>query len=278
MLHVQHRLVRGPARRRADDFDGHAAAHGHGHALVLAAQSIAAGAYHQCALTADGTAWCSGDQWYGVLGNPNANGQSPAPVSNLTNITALAGGYVHTCALLADGTVWCWGSNWYDQLGNDTTLQSTVPMQVSGLSDVTAIAAGFYHTCALKSDGTVWCRALTDVGQLGNGIGSNGSGSLPVQVSDLTGVTAITAEGWHTCAVKSDGTIWCWGDNSDGQLGGTGYGTCDGAACSSVPVQVPDLSDVTLVVAGGFHTCAIESDTTVWCRATTTMVSLVTVP
>jgi alpha-tubulin suppressor-like RCC1 family protein len=205
---------------------------------------------------------------------------------------AVAAGSVHTCALLSDGTVECWGAAYHGQLGNGTMGSqacaggacSMTPVRVSGLTGVTAIAAGAAHTCALLTNGTVQCWGLNTFGELGDGMstgpqtctagGTYGCSSVPVAVSGLTGVTAITAGHGHTCALLSGGTVECWGDNAYGELGNgscTGPQQCsntDGAyACSTTPIAVPGLSNVTAVAAGdeGTHTCALLSGGSVKC-------------
>jgi alpha-tubulin suppressor-like RCC1 family protein len=160
-------------------------------------------------------------------------------LSNATQISAGGAGPMfseyqsgHTCALLSGGTVACWGANAYGQLGDGTTTSSPIPVQVKGvggtgsLSNVIAISAGRYHTCALVTGGTVECWGDNFNGQLGNGAPLYGANSTtPVQVKDtggtnnLTGVSQISAGGSHTCAVLSDQTVSCWGDNAYGQLG-----------------------------------------------------------
>src|SRR6266446_10181 len=121
------------------------------------------------------------------------------------------------------GTVSAWGYNFYGQLGNGTNTDSNTPVQTSGLSGVTAIAGGLFHSLALKSDGTVWAWGYNGVGELGNATFT--SNNTPVQVLGpagvgfLTGVTAIAVGGQHSLALKSDGTVWAWGDNDLGQLG-----------------------------------------------------------
>ncbi|HYA26590.1 MAG TPA: hypothetical protein VEE82_01195 [Thermodesulfovibrionales bacterium] len=101
----------------------------------------------------------------------------------------------------------------------------------------TPIGAGKYHSVALKSDGTVWTWGDNYYGQLGDGSSDLSSGA-PVQVSGLAKITAITAGDFHTLALKSDGTVWTWGSNGNGQLG-------DGTtADSATPVQVIGLTGV----------------------------------
>jgi alpha-tubulin suppressor-like RCC1 family protein len=149
-----------------------------------------------------------------------------------------------TCVVSSDTTVWCWGDNQYGQLGNGSTsltiaepIQAVqVTMQGGGrLGGVVAIAAGQVHQCALTGDGHVWCWGYRYYGNLGNGTSgvrpgldchTQGGCATPyaVQVVSgqggaLTGVLKVIAGRMHTCALRSDGTVWCWGDNEYGQLG-----------------------------------------------------------
>ena len=131
----------------------------------------------------------------------------------LTDVTAISAGVFNTVALKNDGTVWAWGLNSSGQLGDGTTTDSYTPVQVSGLTGVRAISAGFVsHAVALKNDGTVWAWGSNGYGQLGDGTTTDSY--TPVQVSDLTGITAISAGESHTVALKNDGTVWAWGCNS----------------------------------------------------------------
>jgi alpha-tubulin suppressor-like RCC1 family protein len=124
----------------------------------------------------------------------------------------------------------------------------------AGVSPV--ITAGDLQSLALKSDGTVWAWGRNNVGQLGDGTTINKS--TPVQVSNLTDVvTLANGVGIHFFAFKSDGTVWAWGLNSNGQLG-------DGTRTNrSTPVQL-NLSNVVSIARGGSHTLALKSDGTVW--------------
>ena len=140
---------------------------------------------------------------------------------------------------------------------SETSLASTTPQ----------ISAGFSHTLALKSDGTVWAWGNNTSGELGNG--SSGDKSfLPVKVSNLSNSTAISAGGrWnpttevdegHSVALKSDGTVWAWGYNGNGELG-------DGTTVNrSTPVQVSSISNIIAIACGYGHTMALKADGTVW--------------
>jgi alpha-tubulin suppressor-like RCC1 family protein len=138
-----------------------------------------------------------------------------------------------------------------------------VPAQVTG-SDWTRVETGLYHTCATKSDKSLWCWGGNTAGQLGNSSapilapGSQGGISTPLQVDGTW--NSISAGQAHTCGVKSDLSLWCWGDNSSGQLG-------DGTqTLESAPVAVTVLGQAwASVSAGSAHTCALAADSTLWC-------------
>jgi alpha-tubulin suppressor-like RCC1 family protein len=122
--------------------------------------------------------------------------------------------------------------------------------------DAIAIDGAAYHTCALLADGTVRCWGRNDDGELGNSLNANSS--MPVPVSNLANVTAISAGGLHTCAI-SGGIAYCWGSNVSGEVG-TGTTTP-----SLTPQIVSGLGPVKAITAGGGHTCALMMDGTVRC-------------
>ena len=220
--------------------------------------SLAAGGYHSLALKSDGTVWAWGMNYYGELGTGNNNYSSlPIQINEINGVTAIAAGTVHSLALKLDGTVWAWGSNQSGQLGNQTTVNTNSPTQVSNLSGVIAIACGGYHSLAVKSDGTVWTWGYNNNGELGNG-NLNFKSLVPVQTLRLNDVIAVAGGGYHSLALKSDGTVWTWGYNQFGELGN---GTNSN---SYLPVQVSSLSGIVAVSGGWGFSLGLKSDGTVW--------------
>jgi alpha-tubulin suppressor-like RCC1 family protein len=219
------------------------------------------------ALLEDGTVRAWGDNGSGQLGNGwtannNGSGSSvPVPVVGLTGVTAIAAGSFNVFALKSDGTVWGWGSS---RLGNGTYDSSSVPVRVAGLTGVVAIASGNQATYAVKSDGTVWAWGWNGSGELGIGTPEE-SVLSPVRIPSLSGVVAVGAGTLNGYAVKSDGTLWAWGNNSYGQLGnGQGCDPDPNVRCESrVPVQVPGLTGITAVAAGYDSVYALRTDGTV---------------
>ncbi|MCC6900968.1 MAG: hypothetical protein IT377_18465 [Polyangiaceae bacterium] len=224
----------------------------------------------RCARRSDGTAWC----WGGALLGDGTNNSSADPVqilslgSGVSDLSAEVlmapmGGTGHTCAGKTDGTLWCWGFNTQGEIGDGTfDVLKPSPIEVESLgSAVAEVALGNLHTCAIKTDGTLWCWGYNHSGQLGDGT-TDGPKVLPVHAAGLGSNVARVAAGYgHTCAIKTDGALWCWGANHAGQAGDE---TTDGLKLS--PVQVVSLgSAVVEVVAAGEHTCALLGDGTLWC-------------
>jgi alpha-tubulin suppressor-like RCC1 family protein len=253
--------------------------------LASGVVGILAAGNHNCALIGNitaaesditvGSAKCWGDNADGQLGDgTTVNRATPVDVVDLAGgAQALAGGELHTCALTADGAVKCWGSNEYGELGDGTTIRRPVPTLVVGLdSKIKAIAANGVrftrwspwswgrHTCALTTGGGVKCWGLNSAGQLGDG--TINFHPTPVDVAGLTsGVLAISAGMDHTCALTSSGSVKCWGNNNDGELGtGTAFNS------SPLPVDVAGLpSSVRAISAGWNYTCAILADFRAMC-------------
>jgi alpha-tubulin suppressor-like RCC1 family protein len=229
---------------------------------ITNAIAVAGGGSHSIALKSDRSVWAWGSNGYGQLGDgTTANRSLPVQVLGLTGVVAVAAGAVHTLALKSDGTVWAWGTNANGELGDGTTTNRSSPVKVSGLASAISVSAGDGHSVAVRSDGTVWTWGKNIWGQLGDG--TNANRSSPVQVPGLTGVIAAVAGGKgngaaHTLAVKSDGSLWAWGYNRNGQLG-------DGTTVDrNLPVQVGGVNGLTAVAGGSLFSMALKSDGTVW--------------
>jgi alpha-tubulin suppressor-like RCC1 family protein len=215
------------------------------------------GQRHACARTSGGAVYCWGlfDYYrlanYGQIGTTaNLGERVPYRVPGIDNAVEVAAGANHTCARLADNSVRCWGLNSEGQLGNGTLTSSATPVVVSGLAEVVQLAPGFRHTCARLASGEVKCWGLNNMGQLGDGT-TYGGRWTPVTVPGLgAGVRKVTAGGQHTCALRADRRVACWGDNALGQLG---TGDTSQRLLPTVALDFAEGDDVT---AGGEFTCA----------------------
>jgi alpha-tubulin suppressor-like RCC1 family protein len=239
--------------------------------LSSGVMAVTAGLGHSCALLLTGAAQCWGWNSHSQLGDNTTvvGAVDPVDVVGIDGVAATASalsvGHVHACAVLSDGTSQCWGSNAHGELGDGTvTRLSAVPVTVTAsattsLTNVSTTAAGYAHTCALLTTGAVQCWGWNNHGQLGDN--TRTQRLAPVTVSGLTsGVIAIAAGNFHTCALLTTGAVQCWGWNNHGQLG-------DNTRTQRLaPMTVSGLtSGVTAIAAGNVHTCALLSDATMKC-------------
>ena len=228
--------------------------------LLSGVTTVSAGST-ACAVQ-DGVLSCWGGGATGALGDGSfLDGVVPAPVSGPADgAAAVSTAAGHTCAVTATGGLLCWGRNTDGELGDGTTTTSPTPVEVTGLSTgVSAVAAGTGFSCALRTTGAVLCWGDNAHGQLGDD--SSRASATPVQVSGLVhGALSVSAGGSFACAVRDDGSVSCWGDNADGQLG-------DGSTTPSpVPVRVSGLPGPAVSVsAGADHACAVTADGAGYC-------------
>lgn len=255
---------------------------------------VTGGFTHTCAVKADGTLWCWGENSAGALGHGVIDGldcgtgtvcdPSPKQVTALgSDVRQVSTGFGVTCAVKTDGTLWCWGDNRLGLIGDGTDVGpdcdgtcNPTPTQVASLgADVTSVSVAESHACALRSDGTLWCWGNNGWGELGDGtfLGLDCDGrcnATPAQVTALgADVASVSANGLHTCVLRKDSSVWCWGDNTVGELGdGTASGEpCDSSSfCRPTPVQVAGLADgAERVISGWSESCALAKDGALWC-------------
>jgi alpha-tubulin suppressor-like RCC1 family protein len=201
------------------------------------------------AVKTDGTLWAWGDNTYGQLGLGNTtNYSSPKQVGALTNWLSVASGNVSSIATKTDGTLWAWGNNGNGQLGTSNTTAYSSPKQVGALTTWNYINTGWETSAmAIKTDGTLWSWGQNSIGQLG--LGNTTYYSSPKQVGALTN-WLIIAGGFagSSVSVKTDGTLWSWGRNNNGQLG------LGNTTSYSSPKQVGSITTWLKVACGRYHT------------------------
>jgi prepilin-type N-terminal cleavage/methylation domain-containing protein len=240
-------------------------------------KQVVAGFYHACAIDLNDQVECWGYNNQGQLGNNTlANSSIPVVVNNSgvlkgLTIKSIAAGLQHTCVIASDDQVYCWGDGAQGQLGRGSTSDSSVPVAVtktgalSGLT-IKSISAGYYHTCVIASDNQTYCWGDGAQGQLGRGSLSDSSVPVAVDTSDvLSGLSVkyITNGYYHTCVIASNNQAYCWGDNTNGQLGNNSI------IDSSIPVAVDTsgvLNGLTIKsISGYYHTCVIASNDQLYC-------------
>ena len=175
-----------------------------------------------CAVTSAGDPFCWGWARFGVLGFDAGSSdavRTPQSVPGVGKVSAVAAGYGHSCGLTVGGGLVCWGANGQGQLGLGTMNAGALPpTPVPGLNGVSMVSAGFTNTCVVAS-GTVKCWGENISGTIGDG--TFVSRAVPTVVPGLTGITVVRAAGQTgtTCALRGDGTVFCWGDNAYGGVG-----------------------------------------------------------
>ncbi len=230
--------------------------------------AVSSGVYHTMILKDDGTLWATGRNDAGQLGTGDTTDVS-TPVEILVDgvsgsVAAVAAGGSHTIILKTDGTLWVTGNNNYGELGTGDTTGVNTPVEISvgDSTSVEAIAAGVEHTFILKTDGSLWVTGRNNYGQLGTG--DTVDITTPVEIivgGPSVGVAAVSAGLNHTMILKTDGTLWATGRNTNGQLG-TGD-TID--VDTPVEVLTGGISgSVASVAAGGSLTAILKTDGTLW--------------
>ncbi len=238
--------------------------------LNRSATAVTIGNSHTCAITNDSTVLCWGWNNFGQLGiNTSSSSElSPQEVHLPQGLTpiSLAAGNAHTCSVMSNGSLWCWGLNNFGQNGLGQSIASSpYPQHVPFPEDSTIITAvaNRHQTCAITENRSLFCWGDDEYGQLGLGNVGSGHQQYSPQHVDLGGLEVLSFSGGdrHSCAILGDYTMWCWGQNSDGQLG-LGNNTHQGS-----PIHIPvDVNGSAVVMTGGTgHSCAILNDGTLKC-------------
>lgn len=157
-----------------------------------------------------------------------------------------------------------WGVNAHGQLADGTTVDRSAPVASSLPSDVVAVSGGGDFALALTADGRVLAWGAGREGELGDGAVVESDRLVPATVPDLHDVAAVSAGYFHGLALRRDGSVWSWGDNSYGQLGYAGPDRCDVVPCATRPRVVPGLPRIVAVAAAFHHSLALAEDGAVW--------------
>ena len=222
---------------------------------------IGVGLGFACGLGVEGEVWCWGRNASGQLGTGDTTSRpEPQPVLLEAGATQISVGTEHACAITPGGELWCWGENGERQLGNpDLDADQTRPLRVGTWNDWAEVSAGQGHTCGIRVGGSLYCWGRNAQGQLGLGANAPIQLGEPTLVNDTADWTQVAADQRITCGIQAPGALYCWGDNTDGQLG---VGDLDARL---VPERIGTGSDWRKVAVNALHSCALDGAGTVWC-------------
>ena len=209
------------------------------------------------ALKSDGSLWTWGNNRDGQLGNGSTD-NSTTPIRVMEDVAAVSIGGSQSAAIKTDGSLWIWGkvyegTNWYNQ-----------PIPTKIMDNVTAVSCGYWNTAAIKADGSLWILGMNNAGQLANGE-LHGFKGVPKMGKVMDNVAAVSCGSSHITAVTSDGSLWTWGENNQGQLGNGHKGSHsfdDGAVVQLKPAVA--LKNVAFVACGARSTFIVKPDGSIW--------------
>lgn len=229
--------------------------------------AISAGAEHTCAVTAEGVAYCWGDNAGSQLGVNNVVLRVPRPARVLTDVrfTSVSAGPSHTCGLATDGVAYCWGTGVWGRLDRPTPVTDAPLLR--------SLAGRWTHNCGVAESGSVVCWGTGESGQLGTGtVGPEADRAEARPVEGLVAEEVVTGNSF-TCALDETGGIHCWGVHDAGQLGIGGLedspclppGDDTAYPCAPTPRMLMVDFDATALAAGFLHACALDAAGTAHC-------------
>jgi alpha-tubulin suppressor-like RCC1 family protein len=227
-------------------------------------QKIAGGGSFTLASKTNNTLWAFGNNGSGRLGIGNTtNYSSPTQIGALTDWNSFEAGGAFGVAVKTNGTLWTWGANDVGQLGDGSNINKSSPTQIGSATNWKKVITGFDHTVALKLDGTLWTWGSNEQCQQGFIVSSpqlvNSVNTWSMIAARKQSTVAGDTETAGGCAIRTDGTLWCWGSNIDGQVGaGLTQSICES------PRQIGSATDWAFVAVGPWSTAAVKTTGTLW--------------
>ncbi len=242
---------------------------------------VSAGFTHSCGITTEGKVFCWGDNESGTLGNNSTENQSIVPVEVDTfmiegskEFISVSTGWRHTCGVSNDKIAYCWGGDYSGALGNGESEQDkSIPSKVDtstivGDKTFTSISTGWYHICGVTSDHVIYCWGQNMFGQLGNGQVANSEVPIKIHDGNITGnksMIQVYSGSTHTCGLSAENIAYCWGSDSEDQLGDGGIANYSYIPTPLDTSEIKGSDEFLSISAGIDHTCGITIDNTAYC-------------
>jgi alpha-tubulin suppressor-like RCC1 family protein len=220
--------------------------------------SICGGDEHVLALKTNGTLWAWGNNNFGALGGASNNRSSPVQVGALTTWSKVAASRSSSSAIRTDGTLWVWGNGEFGRLGVGSLNNFSSPVMVGTATNWVQVSQGFQFQTVLNSSGEIWNCGANSQGELARDTGGNDR-SAPTQVGALTTWQKLALGGLFNAAIRTDGTLWAWGYNDQGQIG-----VSSSFLAFISPVQVGTMTDWSQVACRYDSMSAVKTGGTLW--------------
>ncbi|MCA8838287.1 MAG: hypothetical protein K8963_10620, partial [Proteobacteria bacterium] len=180
---------------------------------------------------------------------------TPKPLGLVRRVST---GHRQSCVVNIDGELYCWGTGAEGQLGLGNQANRSRPGQAGNSTNWSQVSPSDTHTCAVNTNGALYCWGLGSFGKLGLGNNTNLRAS-PIQVGSLTNWSQVSTGVAHTCAVNTNGELYCWGAGLSGRLG------LGNTNSPNTPTQVGSLTNWSQVSAAFNHTCAVNTAGELYC-------------
>ncbi len=200
---------------------------------------ISAGATHSFAIKNDNTLWGWGANGAYQLGGDGTNVSKTVPtqIGVASDWKMISAGGEYSMAVKTNGELFGWGTNYYGRLGFGDENARNSPTKRGTATNWKSVSTHTYHIFAIREDGTIWASGSNTSGQLGNGEDVE-KNTTTIQVGNENNWSEIKVSSGHTAGLKSDGTLWLWGHNSNGKLG-------DGTSTkSNLPILIGAISTI----------------------------------
>jgi alpha-tubulin suppressor-like RCC1 family protein len=229
--------------------------------------SVSAGNIHTCGVRKNAKLYCWGSDGRGQVGDggdiPELGPTAPVRVGSFADWATVSAGYDHTCGIATDGELSCWGEGTNGRLGNGSVELEEEPAFVGPFEDWVTVSAGGTHTCGVRRNGKLYCWGSDLFGQVGDGGDYSETILTPRRIGAFLDWGTVSAGPGHTCAVRRNGKLYCWGADFYGEIG-------DGAELPntirvSSPARVGTFEDWATASVGETHSCGVRKNAKLYC-------------